>query len=94
MRDSSDKHFLRFETWKVLWILLSFSGSSSLYATGPIPFQGIWIGLMYWDYASSFSELKDTFTSLQALTNLYDLFNGFLNYFWSRSAILPTSGQK
>ncbi|GJT52563.1 hypothetical protein Tco_0978720 [Tanacetum coccineum] len=35
-RDSSDKHFFRLETWKVLWILLSSSGSSSLYATGPI----------------------------------------------------------
>ncbi|GJU08900.1 hypothetical protein Tco_1125330 [Tanacetum coccineum] len=35
-RDSSDKHFFRLETWKVLWTLLSSSGSSSLYATGPI----------------------------------------------------------
>ncbi|GJY32277.1 putative reverse transcriptase domain-containing protein [Tanacetum coccineum] len=34
--DSSDKHFFRLEIWKVLWILLSSSGSSSLYATGPI----------------------------------------------------------
>ncbi|GKE46066.1 hypothetical protein Tco_1477324, partial [Tanacetum coccineum] len=35
-RDSSDKHFFRLEMWKVLWTLLSSSGSSSLYATGPI----------------------------------------------------------
>ncbi|GJT99347.1 reverse transcriptase domain-containing protein [Tanacetum coccineum] len=33
---------------------------------------------------SSFSKLKDTFTSLKALTNLHDLFSGFMNYFWSR----------
>ncbi|GJY06100.1 gag-pol polyprotein [Tanacetum coccineum] len=30
---------------------------------------------------SLFSKLKDTFTSLQALTNLYDLFSGFMDYF-------------
>ncbi|GKD69960.1 hypothetical protein Tco_1324050 [Tanacetum coccineum] len=35
-KGSSDKHFFRLETWKVLWTLLSSSGSSSLYATGPI----------------------------------------------------------
>ncbi|GJT39153.1 putative reverse transcriptase domain-containing protein [Tanacetum coccineum] len=34
--DSSDRHLFRLETWKVLWTLLSSSGSSSLYATGPI----------------------------------------------------------
>ncbi|GKE68153.1 hypothetical protein Tco_1526225 [Tanacetum coccineum] len=32
IRDSSDKHFFRLKTWKVLWTLLSSSGSSSLYA--------------------------------------------------------------
>ncbi|GJS69659.1 serine/threonine-protein phosphatase BSL3-like protein [Tanacetum coccineum] len=35
-RDSSDNHFFKLETWKVLWTLLRSSGSSSLYATGPI----------------------------------------------------------
>ncbi|GJU90542.1 hypothetical protein Tco_1302965 [Tanacetum coccineum] len=35
-RDSSDKHFFRLETWKVLRIFMSSLGSSSLYATGPI----------------------------------------------------------
>ncbi|GKB57841.1 hypothetical protein Tco_0914027 [Tanacetum coccineum] len=35
-RDSSNKYFFRLEMWKVLWTLLSPSGSSSLYAAGPI----------------------------------------------------------
>ncbi|GKA23251.1 hypothetical protein Tco_0709213 [Tanacetum coccineum] len=33
---------------------------------------------------SSFSESNDTFTSLQALSNLHYLFSGFMDYFWSR----------
>ncbi|GJV62035.1 hypothetical protein Tco_1468135 [Tanacetum coccineum] len=33
MRDSSNKHFLRLETWKVLWILLSSLGSSEFIKT-------------------------------------------------------------
>ncbi|GKC69325.1 hypothetical protein Tco_1115208, partial [Tanacetum coccineum] len=33
---------------------------------------------------SSISESDDTFTSLQALSNLYYLFCGFMDYFWSR----------
>ncbi|GJT45985.1 hypothetical protein Tco_0954700 [Tanacetum coccineum] len=32
---------------------------------------------------SSFSESDDTFTSLQALSNLNYLFSGFMDYFWS-----------
>ncbi|GJT98476.1 hypothetical protein Tco_1093994 [Tanacetum coccineum] len=32
---------------------------------------------------SSFSESDDTFTSLQALSNLHYLFSGFMDYFWS-----------
>ncbi|GJS15261.1 hypothetical protein Tco_0409733 [Tanacetum coccineum] len=35
MRDSSDRHFFRLETWKVLWTFLSSSRSSSVYAIGP-----------------------------------------------------------
>ncbi|GKF16691.1 hypothetical protein Tco_0061609, partial [Tanacetum coccineum] len=33
---------------------------------------------------SLFSESDDTFTSLQALSNLHYLFSGFMDYFWSR----------
>ncbi|GJW05650.1 hypothetical protein Tco_1568073 [Tanacetum coccineum] len=32
---------------------------------------------------SSFSESDDTFTSLQALSNLHYLFSGFMDYLWS-----------
>ncbi|GKD55508.1 hypothetical protein Tco_1288895 [Tanacetum coccineum] len=32
---------------------------------------------------SSFSKSEYTFTSLLALSNLYDLFSGFMDYFWS-----------
>nr|GEX43260.1 RNA-directed DNA polymerase, eukaryota [Tanacetum cinerariifolium] len=36
-----------------------------------------------WIKLSLLSESDDTFTSLQALSNLYYLFSGFINYFWS-----------
>ena len=39
--DSSERHFLRFETWNVLCTLLSSAGSSSLYATGQILSKGM-----------------------------------------------------
>ncbi|GKE56690.1 hypothetical protein Tco_1495875, partial [Tanacetum coccineum] len=32
---------------------------------------------------SSFFKLDNTFTSLQALSNLHYLFSGFMDYFWS-----------
>ncbi|GKG10751.1 hypothetical protein Tco_0342151, partial [Tanacetum coccineum] len=32
---------------------------------------------------SSFPESNDTFTSLQAFSNLHYLFNDFMDYFWS-----------
>nr|GEZ73772.1 hypothetical protein [Tanacetum cinerariifolium] len=38
-----------------------------------------------WVKLSLFSESDDTFTSLQALSNLHYLFSGFMNYFWSQS---------
>nr|GEY83752.1 putative reverse transcriptase domain-containing protein [Tanacetum cinerariifolium] len=41
---------------------------------------------------SSFSESKDTFMSLQALTNLHDLFSGFMIYFWSRELNISNFG--
>ncbi|GJY28754.1 reverse transcriptase domain-containing protein [Tanacetum coccineum] len=60
MKDSSDKHFLRLE----MWILLSFLGSSSLYATGSIRSR-----IFEWSNVSgiklsSFSESKDIFASV------------------------------
>ncbi|GJR68544.1 hypothetical protein Tco_0014609 [Tanacetum coccineum] len=85
MRDSSNKYFLRLEMWKVLWILLNFLGSSSLYATGSIHSM-ILNGPIYWGLSFP-HESKDTFASLQALTNLHDLFSCFLNLAESSSGI-------
>ncbi|GJY34827.1 hypothetical protein Tco_0419296, partial [Tanacetum coccineum] len=41
---------------------------------------------------SSFSESDDTFTSLQALSNLHYLFSGFMDYFWSRKLNISNFG--
>ncbi|GJW74404.1 hypothetical protein Tco_0133774 [Tanacetum coccineum] len=41
---------------------------------------------------SSFSELDDTITSLQALSNLHYLFSGFMDYFWSRKLNISNFG--
>ncbi|GJV82611.1 hypothetical protein Tco_1522509 [Tanacetum coccineum] len=38
-----------------------------------------------WVKLFSFSKSDDTFTSLQALSNLHYLFSGFMDYFWSQS---------
>nr|GEU65610.1 hypothetical protein [Tanacetum cinerariifolium] len=82
-RDSSDRHFFRLEMWKVLWTLLSSSGSSSVYATGPTLLR-ILNGQMYRGLSFPlFSESDDTLLSLQALSNLHYLFGGFMNYLWS-----------
>ncbi|GJT13671.1 hypothetical protein Tco_0860713, partial [Tanacetum coccineum] len=42
---------------------------------------------------SSFSESDDTFTSLQALSNLHYLFSGFMDYFWSRELNISNFGR-
>ncbi|GJT95636.1 hypothetical protein Tco_1091154 [Tanacetum coccineum] len=62
-RDSSDKHFFSLETWKVLWTLLSSSGSSSLYATGPILSRSL-KGPMY--RGLSFPRFPNRMTPLRA----------------------------
>nr|GEV39219.1 hypothetical protein [Tanacetum cinerariifolium] len=41
---------------------------------------------------SSLLELDDTFLSLQALSNLYYLFGGFLDYLWSRELDISNFG--
>nr|GEV42283.1 hypothetical protein [Tanacetum cinerariifolium] len=41
---------------------------------------------------SSLSKLDDTFTSLQALSNLHYLFSGFMDYFWSRKLNISNFG--
>ncbi|GKE51265.1 hypothetical protein Tco_1486421, partial [Tanacetum coccineum] len=41
---------------------------------------------------SSFSESDDTFMSLQALSKLHYLFNGFMDYFWSRKLNISNFG--
>ncbi|GKC60274.1 hypothetical protein Tco_1087872 [Tanacetum coccineum] len=81
MRDSSDRHFFKLETWKVLWTLLSSSGNSSLYATGPTlsrilngPMLSPYIGITPLPFSCI----------LQALSDLYYLFDGFMDYLWSR----------
>ncbi|GKF56813.1 hypothetical protein Tco_0170350, partial [Tanacetum coccineum] len=44
---------------------------------------------------SSYSESDDSFTSLQALSNLHYLFSGFMDYFWScKLKTSPTSAQQ
>ncbi|GKF73115.1 hypothetical protein Tco_0219447, partial [Tanacetum coccineum] len=64
-RDSSDKHFFRLETWKVLWILLHWANQLKDFERSNVPRVKL----------SSFSKLDDTFTSLQALSNLHYLFS-------------------
>nr|GEU70625.1 hypothetical protein [Tanacetum cinerariifolium] len=59
-------------------------GCSSLYATGPIRSDFEWSNVPRVKF-SLFSKSDDTFTSLQALLNLYYLFSGFMDYFWSQS---------
>ncbi|GJZ69492.1 hypothetical protein Tco_0633042 [Tanacetum coccineum] len=63
-RDSSDRHFFRLETWKVLWTLLSSSGSSSVYATGPT-LSRILNGLMY--QGLSFPHFPNQMTPFQGI---------------------------
>ncbi|GJX36173.1 hypothetical protein Tco_0247730 [Tanacetum coccineum] len=41
---------------------------------------------------SSLSESDDTFLSLQALSNLYYLFSGFMDYLWSRELDISNFG--
>ncbi|GJU27616.1 hypothetical protein Tco_1166237 [Tanacetum coccineum] len=41
---------------------------------------------------SSFSESDDTFTSLQALSNLHYFLGGFMDYFWSRKLNISNFG--
>ncbi|GJZ56437.1 hypothetical protein Tco_0611630 [Tanacetum coccineum] len=41
---------------------------------------------------SSFSESDNTFTSLQALSNLHYIFSGFMDYFWSRKLNISNFG--
>ncbi|GJR72379.1 hypothetical protein Tco_0084744 [Tanacetum coccineum] len=42
---------------------------------------------------SSFSESDDAFSSLQALSDLYYLFGGFMDYLWSRELKISNFGQ-
>nr|GEY74894.1 reverse transcriptase domain-containing protein [Tanacetum cinerariifolium] len=48
------------------------------------PFKDFKWSNVSWVKISLFYESDDTFTSLQALSNLHYLFSGFMNYFWSR----------
>nr|GEX08507.1 hypothetical protein [Tanacetum cinerariifolium] len=80
-RDSSDRHFFKLETWKVLWTLLSSSGSSSVYATGPALLR-ILNGPMLSPY-TGITPLPIS-CSLQVLSNMNYLFGGFMDYLWSR----------
>ncbi|GKD44406.1 hypothetical protein Tco_1269051 [Tanacetum coccineum] len=41
---------------------------------------------------SSLSKSDDTFPSLQALSNLYYLFGGFMDYLWSRELDISNFG--
>ncbi|GKF24885.1 hypothetical protein Tco_0080779 [Tanacetum coccineum] len=41
---------------------------------------------------SSLSESDDTFSSLQALSDLYYLFSGFMDYLWSRELDITNFG--
>ncbi|GJQ97750.1 hypothetical protein Tco_0008889 [Tanacetum coccineum] len=88
-RDSSNKDFFRLETWKVLWTLLTSSGSSSLYATGPIR-SSILKGPMLSPYIGITS--LPVSGSLQALLNLHYLFSGFMDYFLSRELNISNFG--
>ncbi|GKF08138.1 hypothetical protein Tco_0042362, partial [Tanacetum coccineum] len=40
----------------------------------------------------SLSESNDTFLSLQALSDLYYLFSGFMDYLWSRELNISNFG--
>ncbi|GKD80188.1 hypothetical protein Tco_1342809, partial [Tanacetum coccineum] len=88
IRESSDRHFFKLETWKVLWTLLSSSGSSSLYATRPTLLR-ILNGEVK---LSLLSESDDTFPILQALSDLNYFFGGFMNYLWSRELDISNFG--
>ncbi|GJY05243.1 hypothetical protein Tco_0371183, partial [Tanacetum coccineum] len=63
MRVSSNRHFFKLETWKVLWTLLSSSGSSSLYGTGPT-LSRIFNGPMY--RGLSFPGFRNRMTPFRA----------------------------
>ncbi|GKC25042.1 hypothetical protein Tco_1027192 [Tanacetum coccineum] len=94
MRDSSDRHFFRLETWKVLWILLSSSGSLSVYATGPTLLR-ILNGLMY--RGLSFPRFPNQMTPFRACKRCR-ICTIFLVVSWIISSLVswtsPTSAQQ
>ncbi|GKG17901.1 hypothetical protein Tco_0372199, partial [Tanacetum coccineum] len=82
-RDSSDKHFFKLETWKVLWTLLSSLGSSEFVCHWANPFKDFEWSNVPKVKLSSLSKTNDTFSSLQALSDLNYFLGGFIDYLWS-----------
>ncbi|GJT62064.1 hypothetical protein Tco_1005597 [Tanacetum coccineum] len=76
--------------------LLEFSGSSTFICHwGPTTFKDLEWSSVLGVKLSSFSKSDDAFLSLQALSDLYYLFGGFMDYLWSRELKQsPTSAQR
>nr|GEW15651.1 retrovirus-related Pol polyprotein from transposon TNT 1-94 [Tanacetum cinerariifolium] len=79
-RDSSDKNFFRVETYVDITELF---GKFKFICHWTNPFKDFeWSNVPRVKFFL-FSKSDDTFTSLQALSNLNYLFSGFMDYFWS-----------
>ncbi|GKF82789.1 hypothetical protein Tco_0244445 [Tanacetum coccineum] len=75
-----------------MWTLLSSSGSSEFICHWADPFKDLKWSNVPGVKLSSLFELDDTFSSLQALSDLYYLFSGFMDYLWSHELDISNFG--
>ncbi|GJS19549.1 hypothetical protein Tco_0448181, partial [Tanacetum coccineum] len=92
-RNTTSLELLDFTVHNFYWFFYKVElGSSSPVCHWANSFKNFEWSNVSWIKLSSFSESKDTLASLQALTKLYDLFSGFLNYSWSRKLRISNFG--
>ncbi|GJS51938.1 hypothetical protein Tco_0625300 [Tanacetum coccineum] len=88
-----DRHFFKLETLKSTMDITEFFKKFKFVCHWANPFKDLKWSNVPGVKLSSLSKLDDTLSSLQALSNLYYIFDGFMDYLWSRELTSPTSAK-
>ncbi|GKD57959.1 hypothetical protein Tco_1291346 [Tanacetum coccineum] len=90
--DSSDKHYLEIRNVESTVDITKLFRKLKFICHWASPFKDFKRSNVPRVKLLSFSESDDTFTSLQALSNLHYLLSGFMEYFWSRKLNISNFG--